>query len=62
MAANYSLLEVAHTTEVTNGLQGTSTMSQTPVCCAHDDSGPILDYEPTLSVPCNYVITGPSVR
>lgn len=60
VAANSSLTEVAFTSGVvTNGLQGSSALQQSPLCCKDDLSGPVIEWDPVVNVPCTYRIKGP---
>lgn len=60
--ANYSLAEVAVGAYDAKGLQGTSALFNMPQCCKVDDSGPILDFQPVITVPCTYKITQPFIK
>lgn len=59
---NFTLAEVAFATYDAQGLQSTAAAHSTPPCCKNDDTGPILQWEPVVNVPCDYKITSPFVK
>lgn len=62
VSANKTLSQVAVSSYDAGGLQGTSSMFEMPACCKNDQSGPVLQYEQQVNVPCNYKIQGPFVK
>ncbi len=62
VSPNNTLSQVALSTYDAGGLQGTSSVFEMPQCCKNDASGPVLQYEPQVNVPCNYHIRGPFIK
>ena len=59
---NDTLTTVATATFDAMGLQGTSALYNMPACCRNDETGPILDYESVVVVPCDYKVIQPLVK
>lgn len=62
VSPNNTLSQAAVASYDAQGLQGTSSVFEMPQCCKNDASGPVLQYEPQVNVPCNYQIRGPFVK